>query len=90
MTPEQIAAIPDPMDRAREATAFIARARQAITATTRVRDNAVVELRTERGLTQRQVATGVGLSPGRVAQIDASRGVTTRRAVTTDRAGATT
>lgn len=68
MTPDQIKAIPDPADRAREAEGFMRRGRAAITDVQAIRDAAVVELATQ-GWSQRRIAKHLGLSPARAAQI---------------------
>lgn len=82
MTPEQVAAIDDPVERARTAQEHLRTARQQVAAYLEIRDAAMVALRTQRRMTQRAVAALLGLSPGLIAQVDATHGVTTERTTT--------
>lgn len=68
MTPLEVAAIPDPAERAREAQAWLGRADAGVLEVRAVRDRAILELRATRS--QRDVATLLGLSPAAVAAIE--------------------
>lgn len=82
MTPDQIRAIADPIRRAKRAQEYVAKARATVDEVLAIRDAAMVEMRT-RGMSQRAVAAALGLSVGRVAQVDEAAGVVVERRVTT-------
>lgn len=75
MTPDEVAAIDDPADRARTAQDHLRTSRIQLAAYLAIRDAAIVALRTQRRMTQRAVAALLELSPGLVAQIDSQQGV---------------
>lgn len=68
MTPAEIEAIPDPLNRAREAMGFIQRAQDACATVEKTRDLAIVMLHIG-GMSQRKIAKELGLSHARIAQI---------------------
>lgn len=82
MTPDEVAAIEDPVERARTAQSHLRIARLQVAAFLAIRDAAVVVMRTRGRMTQRAVAAALGLSPGLIAQVDSTHGVTTERHVT--------
>lgn len=68
MTPDQIAKIVDPVERAKAAEGYLRRIRVSAEAVQTIRATAIAELLTT-GWSVRKVATEVGLSPSRVQQV---------------------
>lgn len=68
MTPDQIAAITDPIARAKEAEGYLRRVRTSADTVQTIRAGAITELLTA-GWSVRKVATEVGLSASRVQQV---------------------
>jgi hypothetical protein len=70
-TPEEIASIADPVERARAAGELLAEHQSAVTQLARIRRQAVAELRAN-GLSYAQVGQQLGLTRGRIAQLKPS------------------
>lgn len=68
MTPDQIAAISDPIERAKAAEGYLRRIRTSADTVQTIRATAIAELLGS-GWSVRKVATEVGLSPSRVQQV---------------------
>jgi hypothetical protein len=70
-TPEEIAKLADPVERARAAGELLAEHQSAVTQLARIRRQAVAELRAS-GLSYAQVGQQLGLTRGRIAQLKTS------------------
>jgi hypothetical protein len=81
VTPGDIGKMIDPEERAKAAQEWIGHAEETIETVREIRDVAIVQMRMQ-GRSQRYVARAVGISDGRVAQIDTERGVQTERVAT--------
>src|SRR5712692_8009474 len=68
---KNLLAIPDPRRRARELSRLVAEQQALLTDLARLRRETIAELRAA-GLTRAQVAEVLGVSPGRIAQLEPS------------------
>src|SRR6266481_4415204 len=82
---KNLLAIPDPRRRAQELTRLVAEQQALLTDLAQLRRDNIAELRAA-GLTQAQVAEVLGVSPGRVAQLEPSPGASPKDTHVVERA----
>src|SRR5437016_1728560 len=77
--------IPDPRRRAQELSRLVVEQQALLTDLARLRRDTIAELRTA-GLTQAQVAEVLGVSPGRISQLEPSPGTSPKDTHVVERA----